>query len=91
MQVTTDDLIPFLVYIIILAKPRHLATELFLMSYFTFTNISTSQLGFYLVSLQAAVEYLKSEEFRKTVQEHYPNIDSGLISDRLTGATMIAP
>jgi len=45
VTVTTDDLIPYLVYIIILAKPKHLHSTLWFMENLTFTNLSSSELG----------------------------------------------
>ncbi len=45
LSVTTDDLIPFLVYIIVLSKPKHMKTNLFFMENLTFINLSTSQMG----------------------------------------------
>ncbi|KAL6046849.1 Ankyrin repeat domain-containing protein 27 [Balamuthia mandrillaris] len=60
--VTTDDLIPFLAYIIVLSKCKHLQSQLFYMENFTFSSLK-SELGFNLVSFQAAVQYLKSEKF----------------------------
>lgn len=66
-SVTTDDLIPFLVYIIVLSKPKNLRTNLFLMENLTFIGLSTNEMGFNLVSLQAAVQYLRSKELAKFV------------------------
>jgi len=44
-SVTTDDLIPFLVYIIVLSKPKYLRTNIFLMESLTFVDLSTNEMG----------------------------------------------
>ncbi len=48
---TTDDLIPFLVYIIVLSKPRNLRTNLFLMENLTFIGLSTNEMGYARASI----------------------------------------
>jgi len=42
---TTDDLIPLVTYVLLLAKPRHLHTALFTMHNFVFVSLATSELG----------------------------------------------
>lgn len=61
--ITTDDLLPIIVYILIQGKPCHLFTNLFLMQHFVFVNISTTELGFNLVTFSAASEYIRSDKF----------------------------
>jgi len=58
--ITTDDLIPLIAYVIIRAKLQCLITNLYYMENFSFSKISTSSLGFTLVTFRAAIEYLKS-------------------------------
>jgi hypothetical protein len=58
--ITTDDLIPLITYVLITAKLRFLHTALFLMQHYVFSPMSTSELGFNLVSFCAAAEHLKS-------------------------------
>jgi len=79
-SVTTDDLIPFLVYIIVLSKPKYLRTNIFLMESLTFVDLSTNEMGFNLVSLQAAVQYLKSKELAKFAAADRDTNDSPLKS-----------
>jgi len=56
--ITTDDLIPFLLYIIILSKPRNLRSNIFFMQNLTFTNTSVNELGYNLTCLEGSVKYL---------------------------------
>jgi hypothetical protein len=46
VSVTTDDVIPFLAYIVILCQPKHLKTNLFYMEHLTAVNLSTNQIGY---------------------------------------------
>jgi len=61
LAITTDDLIPLMLYVIIRAAPQYLHSNLAYMHYFTYSNISTTSLGFTLVTFRAAVEYVQSE------------------------------
>jgi len=61
--ITSDDLIPILVSVIIQSKPKHMKSNIQMMSYFTFSNFNSTSLGFTLVSVSAAIEYLSNATF----------------------------
>jgi hypothetical protein len=65
-SVTTDDLIPFLVYIIVLSKPKYLRTNLFLMENMTFIGLSTNEMG-YTHMRHAPVHYVFDRAAQLTV------------------------
>lgn len=59
---TTDDVLPLLIYAIIRANIVHQVTCSRYLSYFNASSISTSELGFHLANYQAAVEYLGEDK-----------------------------
>lgn len=67
VPVATDDLLPTLVYVIITSKSRHLRSNIAFMEMFTFSNISSNAMGFQLVTFQAAVEFLKGDQFSSLI------------------------
>jgi len=66
IAITTDDLIPMILFVITCAAPQFLYTNLSYMEDFSFLNISATSLGFTLVTFQAAVAYLQSEHLSPT-------------------------
>jgi len=59
---TTDDVLPLLIYAIIRANIACQVTCSRYLSYFNSSSISTSELGFHLANYQAAVEYLGEDK-----------------------------
>jgi hypothetical protein len=57
---TSDDLLPLLVYVIIRTPLRHLHTNAFFLEHFFFAPIATTEIDYHLVTFKAAVEYLKT-------------------------------
>ncbi|KFM62899.1 Ankyrin repeat domain-containing protein 27, partial [Stegodyphus mimosarum] len=62
-RLTSDDLIPLLVGVIIQARPQYLVSNLYYMQNFCWEMSSVDKYGFSLVTFQAAKEYLKCNEF----------------------------
>eukprot|EP01104_Vermistella_antarctica_P013860 TRINITY_DN4267_c0_g1_i1.p1 TRINITY_DN4267_c0_g1~~TRINITY_DN4267_c0_g1_i1.p1 ORF type:complete len:739 (-),score=144.42 TRINITY_DN4267_c0_g1_i1:86-2302(-) len=61
--VTTDDLIPALVYVVVHSRQVFVASDIDYIERFTFSNSLSSELGFNLVTFKAALAYLQSDEF----------------------------
>src|SRR5690606_27774438 len=68
---TSDDLIPILVFVIIQAKLEKLHTNMAYIQSFS-TDIGSSELGFTVASFEAAVKHLQSPEVLKLVGERPP-------------------
>ncbi|XP_035214953.1 ankyrin repeat domain-containing protein 27-like [Stegodyphus dumicola] len=62
-RLTSDDLIPLLVGVIIQARPQYLVSNLYYMQNFCWEMSSVDKYGFSLVTFQAAKEYVKCNEF----------------------------
>ncbi|XP_023933480.1 ankyrin repeat domain-containing protein 27-like [Lingula anatina] len=60
---TSDDLIPLLVTVIIESKSSHLWSNLYYMEHFNWAMSTKDDLSFSLVTFKAAVEYLKTTKF----------------------------
>jgi Vacuolar sorting protein 9 (VPS9) domain len=63
-----DDTLPLLIAAIIETAPPNLHTTLYYVQNFVFSKITTSSLGYQLVNLQAAIQYLRGED-EKTQEE----------------------
>jgi len=59
---TTDDVLPILIYVAIQANLKNQVTASRYLSYFNSSTISTTELGFHLANYQAAVEYLLKDQ-----------------------------
>ncbi|KAG2173154.1 hypothetical protein INT43_004527 [Umbelopsis isabellina] len=59
--VTTDQLIPLVMYVIVHARIPRLASLLYYMKHFTFEVGKTAELDFALVTMTAAVEFLRDD------------------------------
>ncbi|KAF8791533.1 Ankyrin repeat domain-containing protein 27 [Argiope bruennichi] len=60
---TTDDLIPLLVNVIVQARPQYFVSNLYYIQNFCWENSPVDKISFVLVTFQAAKEFLKSKEF----------------------------
>ncbi|GIY31150.1 VPS9 domain-containing protein, partial [Caerostris extrusa] len=60
---TSDDLIPLLVNVIIQARPQYFVSNLYYIQNFCWENSPVDKISFGLVTFQAAKEFLKSNEF----------------------------
>lgn len=63
---SSDDLIPIIVFVLLQAKPQHLNSTLYYVKNFTRTNITTSQLGFHLTTFTAAAEFIKTDHLPRS-------------------------
>ncbi|KAL1917264.1 uncharacterized protein VTP21DRAFT_4920 [Calcarisporiella thermophila] len=61
VQVTSDDFIPLLSFIVVRARVAHLVSHVYHMERFRLAKTDRPELGFALVTLQASLEYLKSD------------------------------
>ena len=64
-----DDTLPLLIAAVIEAAPPNLHTTLFYLQNFIFAKIATSALGYHLVNLQAAIQFVRGEEEKKEEME----------------------
>ncbi|XP_054708392.1 putative uncharacterized protein DDB_G0284213 isoform X2 [Uloborus diversus] len=62
-KLTSDDLIPLLVSVIVQARPQYLATNLYYIQNFCWEIPSIDKYSYGLVTFQAAKEFLRSSEF----------------------------
>ncbi|GFU20218.1 VPS9 domain-containing protein, partial [Trichonephila clavipes] len=60
---TSDDLIPLLVNVIVQARPQYFVSNLYYIQNFCWENSPVDKMSFGLVTFQAAKEFLKSNEF----------------------------
>ncbi|GIY49574.1 ankyrin repeat domain-containing protein 27 [Caerostris darwini] len=60
---TSDDLIPLLVNVIIQARPQYFVSNLYYIQNFCWENSPVDKISFGLVTFQAAKEFLKTNEF----------------------------
>ncbi|KYQ96898.1 hypothetical protein DLAC_04215 [Tieghemostelium lacteum] len=60
LQMTADDSLPILSYLLIQARPKYLETDLKYCTNFIFTEIHNSSYGYHLVNFTAAINYIKS-------------------------------
>lgn len=72
LVVTTDNLIPLLVYVIIQAKPLHFHSNIYYTEQFSFSNLSTSSYGFTLITFKAATSFLESPDILPTIKLNFP-------------------
>ena len=63
---SSDDLIPIIVFVLLQAKPQHLNSTLYYVKHFTRTNLTTSQLGFHLTTFTAAAEFIKTDHLPRS-------------------------
>lgn len=61
--VTSDELIPLLVIVIVQAKLSHLESNLFYLEHFKLFSSVDNKCSFSLVTFQAAVEYIRNNDF----------------------------
>ncbi|EGC39723.1 hypothetical protein DICPUDRAFT_147431 [Dictyostelium purpureum] len=59
LTITGDDALPLTAYLLIQARPKHLISDLMYCSKFIFTEIFNSSMGYHLINLTAAVDYIK--------------------------------
>ena len=62
---SADDFLPLFIFVIIQSQLKCVQTFSFYMQNFTFSDTSATELGYILVSFQAAVDYITSDEFPK--------------------------
>lgn len=63
---SSDDLIPIMVFVLLQAKPQHLNSTLYYVKHFTRANLTTSQLGFHLTTFTAAAEFIKTDHLPRS-------------------------
>jgi len=68
LTIATDDMIPLLLSVLLQSELNNVHTNIIYMKEFELSDISTTELGFSLVSLEAVVEYLRGDEFRSKVK-----------------------
>ncbi len=72
--VTSDELLPLLVFVIVRSGVVNLFASVAYAESFTFFNVQTSELGFCLTSVQAALTLLlRSQLLRRNRREKYPD------------------
>eukprot|EP01129_Flabellula_baltica_P009530 TRINITY_DN3904_c0_g1_i2.p1 TRINITY_DN3904_c0_g1~~TRINITY_DN3904_c0_g1_i2.p1 ORF type:complete len:369 (+),score=62.74 TRINITY_DN3904_c0_g1_i2:360-1466(+) len=59
--VTTDELIPLIAYLLTRSTLKYLPSTLFYIENFVFSNISTTELGFHLINLKAALDFIMGD------------------------------
>lgn len=64
---SSDDLIPIVVFVLVQSKPQHLNSTLYYVKHFTRTNVKTSQLGFHLTTFTAAAEFIKTDHLPRSI------------------------
>eukprot|EP00026_Physarum_polycephalum_P003976 Phypoly_transcript_03993.p1 GENE.Phypoly_transcript_03993~~Phypoly_transcript_03993.p1 ORF type:complete len:625 (+),score=138.54 Phypoly_transcript_03993:247-2121(+) len=65
-----DDTLPLLIAAVIEAAPPNLHTTLFYLQNFIFAKIASSALGYHLVNLQAAIQFVRGEEKESDAHTH---------------------
>jgi len=71
--ITTDDLLPIIVFIICNSNVPDFKSNINFMEQFTPQSISTTHLGYTLASFHAATEYMwKDQKFKEIVDNHAP-------------------
>jgi hypothetical protein len=72
--VTSDELLPLLVFVIVRSSVTHLLASVAYAESFTFFNVQTSELGFCLTSVQAALTLLlRSQLLRRNRRDRFPD------------------
>ena len=72
--VTTDELLPLLVFVIVRSDLKHAASTVAYAEYFTFFNVQTSELGFILSTFKAALALMaESRLLRRNRREKWPD------------------
>ncbi|KAK3260656.1 hypothetical protein CYMTET_30397, partial [Cymbomonas tetramitiformis] len=86
--VTLDELLPLMIFTLVQAQPRHLATELDYIEMFHSRDMKASKVGFTFANLRAAVEYLQRHHGGKWMSRDSIGGEDGVSRTRAMSAVM---